>query len=114
MGESPFAVRVASRDDHVDVHVEGDVDLATRGAFLEALTAACRLGPPVHVDLGEVGFLDPQGAALLGRLQADNGHVVVVDASVPVRRIIAIMAGIEHAPAVPVIPSAPTCEALDG
>jgi anti-anti-sigma factor len=108
---TPFAVCVVTQGGGVDVSIAGDIDLATRAAFARVLDTACRLDTRVRLDLGDVVFLDPQGAQLLAQRQAAHPLLEVTRASASVRRIIEILTQIDAAAAAPDLEPGASCDA---
>ncbi len=98
---TPFAACVVTTTGCVDVSITGEVDLTTRDALMGVLDTACSVERHVRLDLSGLAFLDPQGALLLGRRQADHPRFDITAASDAVRRIIEILGGIEGIGAVP-------------
>jgi len=84
--EPALGISVTHCDDAVVVRVRGEIDLATRDAFEERITAACEAGRCVWLDLMDVDFLDPQGARGLARLQAAYPRLRIASASPAVWR----------------------------
>ena len=108
---TPFAVCVVTQRGRVDLSISGDIDLTTRAAFERALDTACALETHVRLDLGDVGFLDPQGAQLLAQRQAAHPLLELTGASAAVRRIIEILAEIDGAAPSPRLEPGPACDA---
>jgi anti-anti-sigma factor len=108
---APFAVCVVTQRGRVDLSISGDIDLTTRPAFERALDSACALATHVRLDLGDVGFLDPQGAQLLAQRQAAHPLLELTGASTAVRRIIEILAEIDGAAQLSRHDPGPTCDA---
>jgi anti-anti-sigma regulatory factor len=92
--QSPFAVSVVTTTGRTDVSVAGEIDLTTRDALAGVLDAACSLEPHVRLDLSGLRFLDPQGALLLARRQADHPRLEISAASAAVHRVCEILAEI--------------------
>ncbi|MFE0105262.1 STAS domain-containing protein [Streptomyces sp. NPDC059009] len=90
--EMPFAVDVVELPDLVLVRVAGDLDVATAPELARALTE-CE-GRYCELDLLQVTFADSSALNLLTKYQrhttARGGTLRLVDASVPVRRVLDI------------------------
>ena len=100
--EPPLTMSVTHCNDGVVVQARGEVDLATRRAFEHRLRWACEQAGDVWLDLMDVTFLDPQGARLLARLQAEFVGLRVASASPAVRRsaeIVELIDGVGTGPA---------------
>jgi anti-anti-sigma factor len=94
-----FGADLSYREDQINVHLKGELDLATRDAFLDALAeaeaAAARL---VVIDLRELRFIDFSGVrallAAVDRANANKHQVVFTEGSPAVERTFKL-AGIE-------------------
>ena len=98
----PLTMSVTHCNDGVVVQARGEVDLATRRAFEHRLRWACEQAGDVWLDLMDVTFLDPQGARVLARLQAEFVGLRVASASPAVRRsaeIVELIDGVGTGPA---------------
>jgi anti-sigma B factor antagonist len=77
---SPFAAALEVAPGQVTVRLTGELDLATRPEFDEALDEAVATGAPqITVDMRELAFIDSTGiSTLLRAVDAGrhNGHVV--------------------------------------
>jgi anti-anti-sigma factor len=81
------------------LRLAGELDLATAPGLTEALLDFASSEGEVHLDLGEVSFLDSSGLRVilaLARSRGDNGSVVLLNPSAFILRILEIMGIDEH------------------
>jgi anti-anti-sigma factor len=104
-GEPALSISVTHCDDTIVLHVRGEIDLATRDELELQIANACAGDRAVWLDLVDVAFLDPQGARVLARLQADHPSLRIGAASAAVRRsaeIVELIDGVGSGPALDV------------
>ena len=84
------------------LRLAGEFDLATAPRLTEALLDFASSEGEVHLDLGEVSFLDSSGLRVilaLARSRGDNGSLVLLAPSAAIMRILQIM-GIDGHPGI--------------
>jgi|tagenome__1003787_1003787.scaffolds.fasta_scaffold20636556_2 anti-anti-sigma factor len=95
--EPALTIRVTHCNDGVVLHVQGEVDLATREQFEDRLADACAGGGDVWLDLTDLAFLDPYGARLLGLLRMRHPGLRIASVSEAARRTIEIVDSVDAA-----------------
>ena len=93
--QPPFGADLSYRKDEINLHLKGELDIATRDEFLAALDEAEAAETPlVVIDLRELRFIDFTGIrALLSAVDcgAANRHrVVFTEGSPTVERTLAL------------------------
>jgi anti-anti-sigma factor len=84
------------------LRLAGELDLAAAPRLTDALLDFASSEGEVHLDLGEVSFVDSSGLRVilaLARSRGDNGSVVLLDPSAAIMRILEIM-GIDGHPGI--------------
>ncbi len=91
---APLVITVESTGDSATVHVNGEIDIENCQQFADALAASASGHAHVHLDLGEVGYMDSSGlrALLVARTAAQDsdGTLDVTVASPIVARLFEI------------------------
>jgi len=93
--QPPFGADLSYREDEINVHLKGELDIATRDEFLAALAEAeSAAAPLVVIDMRELRFIDFTGIrALLSavdRAHANRHRVVFTEGSAAVERTLAL------------------------
>jgi anti-anti-sigma factor len=92
-GTSPITLFTAT-DTASGLAVAGEIDVSTAPAFARALRARTAVSPHVHVDLGELGFVDVAGLRTVFDVAEElpPGATVVLDRTSPaVRRVLSLL-----------------------
>jgi anti-anti-sigma factor len=88
----------------VGLRLAGELDLFTSSKLTLALAAVDGMDP-IHIDLGELTFIDSAGIGAIltfAGSRTDSGRVVLMNPSEPVRRALEI-AGLDQHPAVEIL-----------
>jgi anti-sigma B factor antagonist len=91
-----FEAESRSEQGNTVLIVRGEIDVATAPQVQEPLTAAVERGEPVVIDLGECGFIDSTGIAMLvhadRRLRGPAGEpgIVLCELTGQVRRLLEV------------------------
>jgi anti-anti-sigma factor len=65
-------------DDYIRLRMAGEIDLATVGAFAQALADSIVDHRRVYLDIAEVRFIDSAGLSVLARFARDVPDLVLV------------------------------------
>lgn len=91
---TPVSLEIVSGADSVTVVVVGDVDMASKDLFEEAVTQLSVEARNLVVDLRGVTFIDAMGLNMLVQIHqicaANGGTLIVSASSEPVRRLLEI------------------------
>lgn len=92
MGElTDFSIAVEARNEHVVVHVHGELDMARTAAFEDALSSV-RDAEHLVLDLSGCTLLDSAGVRVITATVRDAGRVSVVATEPAVIRVLELTA----------------------
>jgi anti-anti-sigma factor len=91
LNQEPVATLLADESGHATIVLRGELDASSAESARVVLDRALALGPDQIVfDVGELGFMDSSGIAVLVRAANHVGSVVLLRPSDMIRRIIEI------------------------